>query len=69
MFGTLHVNVTSNNIQQHPSHPPIPWVEGAALLDADVRGREHSLGVLVTQREATVPASILLQDMHHIAKL
>lgn len=46
----------------------LPWVDDVALLDTNVRGRENSFGMLVMKGEASVPASILLQDMNHISK-
>ena len=32
-------------------------------------GGEDALGVLVVQGEASVPAGILLQDLHHVSKV
>lgn len=46
-----------------------PCIISSALLDANVRGREDSLGVLVSHGEASVPPGVLLQDMYHITKL
>ena len=34
-----------------------------------MRGREDAFAVFITQGETSVPASVLLQDLHHIPKL
>ena len=34
-----------------------------------MRGWEDPLGVFVSQREASVPASILLQDLDHVSEV
>ena len=35
----------------------------------DVRGGEDTLAVFVPEREPSVPATVLLQDLHHVSKL
>lgn len=46
----------------------LPWVDHSALLDGNVRGRKDTFVVLITEREPSVPATILLQYLDNISK-
>ena len=46
-----------------------PVVFNVTVLQVDVRGREDALGVFVTQGEASIPASTLLQNLNHVSKV